>query len=148
MYSLYTIPQAPCSRPIAVNCQTAHHLPHRSPGLTKLNLAGLAGLTERGVAYISFLPALEQLCLARCKHVRRTRMEIEIELLLMLTFCLLYSGDSHRRRVLRISVFTCVALPTKPKMRYGLQRQILLKPGFGQNQPLQIPLGLSTLCAL
>lgn len=58
------------------DCQTAHHLPHRSPGLTKLNLAGLTGLTENGVAYISFLPALEQLCLARCKHVRRVRMEI------------------------------------------------------------------------
>ena len=43
---------------------------------------------------------------------------------------------------------TCVASPTKQKMRYGLQRQIVLKPGFGQNQPLTISLGHSALCAL
>lgn len=46
--------------------QTAHQLPHRVPGLAKLNMAGLEGITESGVAYISFLPALKQLCLARC----------------------------------------------------------------------------------
>ena len=40
--------------------------------------------------------------------------------------------------------YTCVALPTKQKMRYGLQRQTLLKPGFGQNRPLKFPLGRST----
>ena len=38
----------------------------------------------------------------------------------------------------------CVALPTKQKMRYGLCRQIVLKPGFGQNLPLKFPLGRST----
>lgn len=46
--------------------QTAFHLPHRSTGLTTLNLAGLEGITHSGVSYISFLPALEQLCLAKC----------------------------------------------------------------------------------
>ena len=29
-------------------------------------------------------------------------------------------------------------------MRYGLLRQILLKPGLGQNRPLKFPLGRST----
>ena len=29
-------------------------------------------------------------------------------------------------------------------MRYGLERQILLKPGFGQNRPLKFPSGRST----
>ena len=41
-------------------------------------------------------------------------------------------------------VFSSPALPTKRKMWYGLQRQILLKPGFGQNRPLKFPLGRST----
>lgn len=48
-------------------CQTAHHLPHRVPGLTVLNLAGIEGITASGAAYISFLPKLEKLSLARCK---------------------------------------------------------------------------------
>lgn len=34
--------------------------------LTTLNLAGLEGITGSGVAYIAYLPVLEQLCLARC----------------------------------------------------------------------------------
>ena len=33
-------------------------------------------------------------------------------------------------------------------MRYGLEREILLKPGFRENQPLKIPLGHSARCAL
>eukprot|EP00903_Cladosiphon_okamuranus_P008897 g8516.t1 len=49
-----------------ISDQTAFHLPHRCTGLTTLNLAGLHAITHSGVAYISFLPALEQLCLARC----------------------------------------------------------------------------------
>ncbi|CBJ48464.1 Hypothetical leucine rich repeat protein [Ectocarpus siliculosus] len=46
--------------------ETAYHLPHRCTKLTTLNLAGLEGITGSGVAYIAYLPALEQLCLARC----------------------------------------------------------------------------------
>lgn len=49
-----------------VSVQTAFHLPHRCTDLNTLNLAGLQGVTHSGVAYISFLPALEHLCLARC----------------------------------------------------------------------------------
>ena len=49
-------------------------------------------------------------------------------------------------------IFTCIyttcCIAHKKKVRYGLQRQILLKPGFGQCQPLRIPSGHSTLCAL
>ena len=43
---------------------------------------------------------------------------------------------------------TCVALPTKQIMRYNpynLYRQIILKPGFGQNTPT---LGHSAFCTL
>lgn len=46
--------------------QTVFHLPHRCRSLATLNLAGLQGVTESGVTYLSFLPALEQLCLGRC----------------------------------------------------------------------------------
>ncbi|CAM9492561.1 unnamed protein product [Ectocarpus sp. 4 AP-2014] len=49
--------------------ETAYHLPHRCTKLTTLNLAGLEGITGSGVAYIAYLPALEQLCLARCNQV-------------------------------------------------------------------------------
>ena len=38
--------------------------------------------------------------------------------------------------------------PQKKNKRCGLSREILSKPGFGQNEPLTIPLGRSTLCAL
>ncbi|CAM9875042.1 unnamed protein product [Ectocarpus sp. 8 AP-2014] len=46
--------------------EAAYHLPHRCTKLTTLNLAGLEGITGSGVAYMAYLPALEQLCLARC----------------------------------------------------------------------------------
>eukprot|EP00752_Nemacystus_decipiens_P016190 g14477.t1 len=49
-----------------ISDQTAFHLPQRCTDLATLNLAGLQGITHSGVAYISFLPALEHLCLARC----------------------------------------------------------------------------------
>ena len=34
--------------------------------------------------------------------------------------------------------------PQNKKVRYGLYRQTVLKPGFGQNRPLKFPLGRST----
>ena len=49
-------------------------------------------------------------------------------------------GDRGRNQCKTIFVwYTCVALPTKQKMWYGLQRQILLKPGFWSKSAPQIP---------
>ena len=44
------------------------------------------------------------------------------------------------------SIYTCVALPTKQKLWYGLlvRRLISLKREFGQNRPLKFPLGRLT----
>lgn len=51
------------------NGQALYLASHRIPGLTELNLAGLSGVSASGIAYLSFLPALKRLSLARCCQV-------------------------------------------------------------------------------
>ncbi|CAM9546750.1 unnamed protein product, partial [Sphacelaria rigidula] len=52
-----------------VTDEALYLVPHQISCLTRLNLAGLSGVTASGVAYLSFLPSLEQLSLARCCQI-------------------------------------------------------------------------------